>query len=737
MKLCKQDISDVFLRNYINYAIYVITQRALSDYRDGLKPVQRKILYSMHDNNQYLDAKNGKTYKSARVVGDVMGKYHPHGDSGIYGALVQMTDDFDYMMLPFVRGEGNFGRPWTSDTFASMRYTEVALNKCAREAFDGIKEDAIDMIPNYDDSELEPEVLPMKFPSVLVNNTMGIAVGYASNMPMFSMGVVCEATAKMIKGEIKDIDDLIEFMSYPDFKTKANLHKDDKALRSLFEDGKGSFSVSGSVVCKGNKIHVTEVPPAVTIEKIMEQIGDAIDAKRITDIVDFKNSSGSPSKKKGATLGIEIELKRGADPRKVLTQLCKFTSLRDTINYKLFVLIDNKPCIIGIYDLLTKWIEWRQTVVQRQYSYKAKSELESIHLLEAFELIKADIKEVVRIIASYKESEANEMLMDNYGLDKDQIEYLYERKIRTLTQDKLENELARLDKKKETAKFYMTIVEDKNARLKFIKEQLEELAVTYPKVRYNKIVDSIKTNEEDELLNEKVEDAVVHLLVTARGYVKRAVSLDAVLDLQEKYKGTDDEIVRVIKTNNLESLLVFTSDGECIKYPVYKIDNNSRSRFNENIKNLCKLPDGKEVVFFDCSGDYSKELLILYSDGRANYLAYEYLNGKRSKYRSLYASFEGGKGLVTDRIEPMYLITDKDKAVFNNMCGFNNADELVRAFKPMKSKFRMAQIGNDTIKGIVYKKDAFDIDTSEYDKRYAVKIRTQIYEGDDKLVKLL
>ena len=737
MKLCKQDISDVFLRNYINYAIYVITQRALSDYRDGLKPVQRKILYSMHDNNQYLDAKNGKTYKSARVVGDVMGKYHPHGDSGIYGALVQMTDDFDYMMLPFVRGEGNFGRPWTSDTFASMRYTEVALNKCAREAFDGIKEDAIDMVPNYDDSEVEPEVLPMKFPSVLVNNTMGIAVGYASNMPMFSMGIVCEATAKMIKGEIKDIDDLIEFMSYPDFKTRANLHKDDKALRTLFEDGKGSFSVSGTVSCKGNKIHVTEVPPAVTIEKIMEQIGDAIDAKRITDIVDFKNSSGSPSKKKGATLGIEIELKRGADPRKVLTQLCKFTSLRDTINYKLFVLIDNKPCIIGIYDLLTKWIEWRQTVVQRQYSYKAKSELESIHLLEAFELIKADIKEVVRIIASYKESEANEMLMDNYGLDKDQIEYLYERKIRTLTQDKLENELAKLDKKKETAKFYMSIVEDKNARLKLITEQLEELAVTYPKTRYNRIVDSIKTNEEDELLNEKVEDVEVHLLVTARGYVKRAVSLDAVLDLQEKYKGTDDEIIRVIKTNNLESLLVFTSDGECIKYPVHRIDNNSRSRFNENIKNLCKLPDGKEVVFFDCSGDYSKELLILYSDGRANYLAYEYLNGKRSKYRSLYASFEGGKGLVTDRIEPMYLITDKDKAVFNNMCGFNNADELVRAFKPMKSKFRMAQIGNDTIKGIVYKKDAFDIDTSEYDKRYAVKIRTQIYEGDDKLVKLL
>ena len=735
MKLCKKDISDIFLRCYVDYARYVITQRALSDFRDGLKPVQRRILYSMYDCNQFLDAHNGKTYKSARVVGDTMGKYHPHGDSGIYGALVQMTDDFDYMMLPMVRGNGHFSRPWTTDGPASMRYTEVALNKCAREMFDGLKEDAVDMIPNYDDSEMEPEVLPTRFPSVLVNNTIGIAVGYASNMPMFSMGSVCEATSRIIKGQIKGIDELIEFMGYPDFKTKGNLHRSETALRSLYENGSGSFSVSGSVAIKGNKIHIVEVPPAVTIEKIMEQIGDTIDSKRITDIVDFKNSSGTKNKK--SILGIEIELKRGADARKVLTQLCRYTSLRDSVNYKVFVLMDNKPCIIGIYDLIKNWIEWRQTVIQRQYSFKAKAELESIHLIEAFELIKADIKEVVRIIASYKEAEANEMLMSNYGLDKDQIEYLYERKIRTLTQDKLENELDKLEKKRENAKYYMDMVDNKDSRLKLIAEQLDELAKAYPAVRYNRIVDSIKTNEEDELLSEKVEDAEAYLLITAYGYVKRALTIDTALDLKVKYEGTEDAIVKMIKTNNLESLLVFTSNGECIKYPVYKIDNNSRSRFNENIKTLCKIPDEREVVFLDCSGDYSKELLILYEDGRANYLSYEYLNGKRSKYKSLYESYEGSKGLVTDRIEPMYLVTEKGKAVYSGIIGYNDGDQLIRAMKPMKSKFRLAQVGNDSVKGIVYKADALDIDESEYDKRYTVKIRTPIYDDDSKLVKLL
>ena len=737
MKLSRQDISDVFLRSYVDYARYVITQRALSDYRDGLKPVQRRIIYSMYDNNQFLDAHNGKTYKSARIVGDTMGKYHPHGDSGIYGALVQMTDDYDYMMLPMVKGNGHFSRPWTTDVAASMRYTEVALNKCAREMFDGLKEDAIDMVPNYDDSELEPDVLPVKFPSVLVNNTMGIAVGYASNMPMFSMGKVCEATSKLIKGKIKDIDELMEFMGYPDFKTKGNLHRDESALRSLFENGKGSFSVSGSVVIKGNKIHITEIPPAVTVEKIMEQISDAIDSKKITDITDFKNSSGTRNKKDGAKLGIEIELKRGAEPRKVLTQLCRYTSLRDTISYKLFVLIDNKPCIIGIYDLLKNWVEWRQTVVQRQYSFKAKGELESIHLLEAFELIKADIKEVVRIIASYKESEANEMLMSNYGLDKDQIEYLYERKIRTLTQDKLDNELVKLEKKRENVVYYMSIVDNKEDRLKLIAEQLDELAKAYPSVRFSRVADSIKTNEEDELLNEKVEDSEVHLLVTAYGYVKRATTLEAVLDLKTKYEGTEDEVVKIIKTNNLESLLVFTSNGECIKYPVHKIDNNSRTKFNENIKTLCKIPDEKEIVFFDCSGDYSKEIVVIYQDGRANYLSYAYLNGKRSKYKSLFESYAGEKGIVTDRLEPMYLITEKGKAVFNNMGGFSGVNPMLRALMPTKSKFRIAQIGNDTLKGIVYKSDALDIDTEEYDKRYAVKIRTPIFESEDKIVKLL
>ena len=738
LKLCKLDIADIFLRDYVEYARYVIAQRALSDFRDGLKPVQRKIYYCMYENNLFLDSKNGKTYKSARVVGDVMGKYHPHGDSGIYGALVQMTDDFDYMMLPMVKGEGNFGRPWTTDSFASMRYTEVALNSNARELFDGLKENAVDMVPNYDESEMEPEVLPVKFPSVLVNNTMGIAVGYASNMPMFNPSNVCEATSRIIKGKIKDIDGLVEFMGYPDFRTKGNLHRDERALRSLFETGKASFTVSGSVVTKGNKIHIIEVPPAVTVQKIMEQIGDAIDKKRIVDIVDFKDSSGMKNKKNGASLGIEIELKRGADPRKVLTQLCRYTSLRDNVNYKLFVLIDGKPAILGIYDLLKNWIEWRQTVVQRQYSYKAKGELEAIHLLEAFELIKENIKEVVRIITSYKESEANEILKSNYGLDDDQVEYLYERKIRTLTQDKLENELAKLSKRRENVVNYMNIVNDKEQRLKFIAEQLDDLAKAYPSVRFNRIVDSIKTNEEDELLAEKIEDAEVHLVITGAGYVKRAVTYDAVLDLKEKYKGTEDEIVRVIKTNNLEDLLVFTSAGDCIKYPIYKIDNNSRTRFNENIKTLCRLPDEKEVVFFDCSGDYSKELLIVYENGRANYLGYEYLSGKRSKYKSLYESFEGEKGLVTDRIEPMYLITQNDKAVYSAVMGYNCDNEVIRAMKPSKTKFRMAQIGgNDSVKAIIYKSDALDIDETEYDKRYAVKIRTPIYEDESKLIKLL
>lgn len=731
MKQCNQDISDAIISNYVDYARHTIIERAIPDYRDGLKPVQRRILYSMHENNQYIDAsgKNGKTYKSARVVGDVMGKYHPHGDSSIYGAIVSMTDDYDDMLLPYVKGEGTFGRVWSEESAGHMRYTEVALNKIAREMFDGISDDCIDFIDNYDGSEKEPSVLPSKFPSVLVNNTMGIAVCYASNLPRFELGTVCKATSGIINGTIDSVDNLVDVLGYPDFTTGGNLHKSLSELKDLYNTGSGKFSISGSVVRKGSYIDIVEVPYNTTIEKILGQIKRAIDDKKILDIVDFKNSSGFSDKLGKACPGIHIELKRGADDKKVLAQLIRYTDLRATVSFNMTVLINNKPERIGVFDLIKNWIEWRQEVVQRQYSFKLNKEKEKLHLLESWELIADSIKEVARLIASYKEADVKELLYKNYGLDDIQSEYLYERKIRTLTTDRLNSELNKLKVCRENVKVYEDLVNNKNSRLKLIDSQLKELIEDYPSVRHSRVVDSVKEDEENELLNEKIEDVNVYLAVNRKGFIKRAMSFEALEDIRYKYEGTEDEVVKVINSNNLESLLVFTSKGECIKYPVHKIDNSSRSKFNENIKNLVKLPDSERVVHIDSSGDFSKSILIVYGNGKANYLGYDYLSGNRSRYKSLYCDFDTmGGGVVINEYKPIYLISNLGKASYVPLGNIN-------AFG--KARFRLVQpSGKEVIKAILYKDDALDIDSSEYERAYTVKIRTEIFENEDKFIKI-
>lgn len=730
MKLCKKDVSDLATRKYVTYARHTIIERALADFRDGLKPVQRRIMFSMHQNNQYIDAvgKNGKTHKSARVVGDVMGRFHPHGDSSIYGAIISMTDDYNDLLFPYINGNGSFGSVWSEESAGSMRYTEIALNKIARELFDGISEDSVQMLPNYDDSEVEPEVLPTKFPSILVNSTMGIAVSYASNIPRFDLSNVCKATTAVIKGELTEPDGLLDILGYPDFTTAGNIHANPQALRSLYADGQGKLTISGTVTRRGNVIEVTEVPYSTTVERIIEQIKKAIDDGKIKDINDVKNSNGFNDKLKNACPGIYIELKRGADDKKVLAQLVRYTDLRSSVSFNMTVLLNGKPERIGVYELLKNWIEWRQSVIQRQYSYKLGKEKDKLHLLESWEKLNVDIKEVVQLLTGNSESKAKELLKEKFGLDDLQVDYLYERKIRTLTSDKLQNELEKLTECRNNVKEYTDVVDNLESRLKLIVAQLEELSTKYPTVRYSKIVDTVNTDEEDEILNEKVEDREVYFVINSKGQIKRAMDLDTVNYLTDKYS-QDSPIVETIKSNNLESLLVFTNTGYCFKYPVHRIDNNSRSKFNESIRNLCKIPDNDKIVHIDASGDYSKAIIVLYETGKAEYLSYAYLSGNRSKYKSLYTEFGGElKGTIISDFKPMFLISNKKKARFF---------ELGMILANNKARFRMAQTAKgEKILGYIYQKDALPVDAEEYNRPYCIKIREPIAEDTSKFVYL-
>lgn len=703
------DITSVLLSNYLPYAKGTIIGRAIPSI-DGLKPAQRRILYTMYK----MGLINGAKAKSSRIVGDVM-KVHPHGDMAIYETMVRMSTGNESLNTPYVESKGNFGKVYSDDlAFAAPRYTEAKLAPICKEIFDGIDEDAVDFIDNFDSTMMEPTLLPVKFPSILVNPSNGIAVGMSSSIPSFSLLNTCNATIGVLKGTITNAEQLMEVLGVPEYSTGGFIHASKADLTKLGETGKGSFVMSGTVTTYPDRIVITEIPYRTTAEAIVSAIeenvksGELKEVSEVSDEIDIKG------------FRLVVLLKNRTNPRAVLQKLCRLTPLRMTINFNTRVIIGDRCEEIGLYDLLNKWIEFRTTSINRIYVRRREEAARDEHLLSAWEKIKLDIRDVAQLIASKDESQARQALIEFYKLDEQQADYILDMKIRMFTQDNLNKKLKDLNDRRNKIAECDIVINSDNEKYKIIINDLNRIIKNYAnenKTHQAEPIIEVATPVEDN----KVDDSVVTVILTKSGFLKRLVSLR---DITSYVLPEGEEEAHRWAVKNNEDILVFTYDGTVYKILVNSID-AGRGQLKDEVYKVIGLPNKEQIMFVDPSGDYSKYFNLVYPNGRGTRVYYNRAKGNRKKYKGLFDSCEPGRAWITFA-DQFFLITVKRKAAFCNL-------ELMGMLSS-RVAFKVARVNSgDMIWGlqpIDKVPDISTIDIDRYRKDYTVCINSDVlWEG--------
>lgn len=588
MNVVDVDIEKEMKKSYLEYAMSVIVARALPDVRDGLKPVHRRIIYAM----QGLGLLPDKPYKkSSRLVGEVMGKYHPHGDSAIYDATVRLAQDFN-LRYPLVDGQGNFGTI-DGDGAAAPRYTEVRMQKLALEMLRDINKDTVDFAPNYDENEKEPVVLPSKFPNLLVNGAAGIAVGMATNMPPHNLNEVIDATCEYIDNFDISVDELMKFVKGPDFPTGAYI-MGLEGIKQAYHTGRGKITVRAvaNIEEHNNKtrIIVTEIPYQVNKTNLIMKIVELIKDKRIEGISDLRDESNM----KG--IRIVIELKRDANPNIILNNLYKHTQMQTTFGVINLALVNGEPKVLNLKELIGHYVEHQRDVITRRCRFELKKAEDRAHIVEG--LLKAidHIDEIIKIIrASY--SDAQEKLMERFGFTKIQAESILEmrlRRLQGLEREKLQDEYNSLIKEIARLK---EILGNERLILNIIKEELIEIKEKFGDDRRTEIKPNFDEIEIEELIKE--EDVVITL--TKQGYIKRIPS-DTYKVQNRGGKGVvalttkeDDYVDSLFVTSTHSLILFFTNKGRVYKLKAYEIPEGKRQAKGQNIINLLELMHGEKV----------------------------------------------------------------------------------------------------------------------------------------------
>ena len=589
-KVIPVDINKEMKRCYIDYAMSVIVGRALPDVRDGLKPVHRRILYSLQELGLYPD----KGYrKCARIVGDVLGKYHPHGDSSVYDALVRMAQDFS-MRYMLVDGHGNFGSV-DGDSPAAMRYTEAKMNKISVEMLRDINKNTVDFVPNFDGEEKEPAVLPSRFPNLLVNGSSGIAVGMATNIPPHNLGEVIDGTVMLIDNPETTVLELMSVIKGPDFPTGATI-MGKAGIRAAYETGKGKVIVRANAEIEEensrHRIVVTELPYQVNKAKLIESIADLVKDKRIVGISDLRDESDRDG------MRIVIELKRDANPNVILNLLYKHTKMQDTFGVIMLALVDNAPRILNLKEVLNNYIDFQKEVIIRRTNFELDKARARAHILEGLRIALDNIDEVISIIRHSATSElAKNTLMDRFQLTEKQAVAILEMRLRRLTgleRDKIEAEYTELMKQIE---YLESILASEEKLLSVIKEELIEIKNKYGDERRTQIEKVVNEIDIEDLIQE--EDVVITL--TNNGYIKRIVA-DTYSAQRRGGKGIqamttkeDDFVEQVMVTSTHSDVLFFTNRGRVYKLRAYEIPEAGRTAKGTNIINLIPIEPNERI----------------------------------------------------------------------------------------------------------------------------------------------
>ena len=589
-KLFQKNIVKEMEDSFIDYSMSVIVSRALPDLRDGLKPVHRRILYAMYESGVTPD----KPYrKSARTVGDVMGKYHPHGDTSIYDAMVRMAQNWSYRYM-LVDGQGNFGNQ-DGDGAAAMRYTEARLSKISTELLKDINKNTVDFIPNFDEEEKEPIVLPSRFPNILVNGTMGIAVGMATNIPPHNLGEVIDGVIAYINNKNIENFELMDYIKGPDFPT-GGMILGNSGIKKAYETGKGSITIRGKATIEETKnktqIVITELPYQVNNSDLQKKIGELVRDKVIDGIADLEDISSNP-------LRFNIIIKKDANPNVILNQLYKHTQLQTSYGINLLMIDQGRPKILNLKDIISKYTDYQREIIIRRTRFDLKKAMDRVHILEGLKIALDNIDEVIKLIRAAKnDSDAKEGLINKFNLSEIQAEAILEMKLRRLTglsKQQIEEELETLQ---QLIKELESILKSEEKVLEIIKQELLEIKQKYNDNRKT-IIDmtAIEYIEDESLI--PVDNIIISL--TNKGYIKR-IPVDTYrsqnrggMGIKGMTTNEEDFVEQLINLSTHDFVLFFTNKGRVYRVKGYEIPEYSRQAKGLPIVNLLSIDKDESV----------------------------------------------------------------------------------------------------------------------------------------------
>ena len=615
-KINEVDLKKTMETSYIDYAMSVIASRALPDVRDGLKPVQRRILYAMIELNNGPDKPHRKC---ARIVGDTMGKYHPHGDSSIYGALVNLAQDWS-TRYPLVDGHGNFGSV-DGDGAAAMRYTEARLSKISMEMLADINKDTVDFIPNFDETEKEPVVLPSRYPNLLVNGTSGIAVGMATNIPPHNLREVINGVLKIIENIQNDsdttIEEILEIIKGPDFPTGAEI-LGTRGIEEAYRTGRGKIRVRAVTNIEPmengkNRIVVTELPYMVNKAKLIEKISELHRDKKVDGITDLRDETSREG------MRVCIELRRDVNPNVVLNQLYKHTQLQDTFGVIMLALVNNEPVVMNLLQMLKYYLKHQEEVVTRRTQYDLNKAEERAHILKGLLIALDNIDEVISIIRSSKNTpEAKQRLIDRFELSDAQSQAIVDMRLKTLTgleREKLEGEYSELEKK---IAEYNKILSDRNVLLDVIKEEIIVIRDKYGDDRRT----SIGFDEYDISMEDLITKENTVITMTKLGYIKRM----SVENFKSQHRGgkgikgmqiiDDDYIERMVMTTTHHDVMLFTNKGRVYRLKAYEIPESGRTARGVAVINLVQLMPEEKITAMITLSSYDDDKYLFMATKR-------------------------------------------------------------------------------------------------------------------------
>ncbi|MEG1103920.1 MAG: DNA topoisomerase (ATP-hydrolyzing) subunit A [Oscillospiraceae bacterium] len=596
-------ITETLEKNYMPYAMSVIVSRALPEI-DGFKPAHRKVLYTMYN----MGLIKGARTKSANIVGNTM-HLNPHGDQAIYDTMVRLARSNETLLVPFVSGKGNFGKSYSRDmAYAASRYTEAKLEEVCTELFNDIDKDTVDFVDNYDATTKEPTMLPVTFPTILANPTLGIAVGMASSICSFNLVELCETTIALLKDANHDI---ISTMPAPDFVSGGYILYNEDNIKEIYNTGRGSVRLRAkySFEPNGNMLEITQLPPTTTIEAVMDKIAELVKGGRIKEINDMRDETDLNG------LKLTIDLKRGQDPEKLIQKLFKMTPLEDNFSCNFNILIAGMPRVMGVREILSEWSAFRTECVRRRTFYDLNGKEKRMHLLKGLQAILLDIDRAVRVVReTSEETEVVPNLMIDFGIDKIQAEYVAEIKLRHLNREYILKRTEEIQDLEADIARLRDILGSAAKIKKIIVDELQAVIKKYGEARRSEILYDDPIGEVEEEI-EQMADYPVTVFYTREGYFKKITAQSLRMSGEQKLKEGDEIIVQTETKNNAE-LLFFTNRCQVYKCRAGDFEDGKASVMGDYIQARLGMEEGEEPVYMALTEDYKGHMLFLFQNGK-------------------------------------------------------------------------------------------------------------------------